>query len=106
MLHKAILVGKDLCQGKKGYETGGIFYGLFIAPKIKYCLTKDNYSIIQEHKTFQEFNDSKQLLDRSQYFRKVQGKKVYALLRKSWKKSFISGTFRPTKMSVCNECND
>ena len=36
-LDKAILVGKNLCQSKKDYETGGISYGLFLAPKIKCC---------------------------------------------------------------------
>ena len=39
VLDKANFVGKNLCQGKNNYETGGIFYGLFLAPKIQYCLT-------------------------------------------------------------------
>ena len=38
-LHKTGLVGKNLLQGKNEYKDGGIWYGLFIAPKIKYCLT-------------------------------------------------------------------
>ena len=38
VLNKAKLVGKNLCQGKNDYKTGGIFYGLFLASKIKYCL--------------------------------------------------------------------
>ena len=33
VLYKANLVGKNLCQGKKVYKTGGIFYGLFLAAK-------------------------------------------------------------------------
>ena len=28
---KAKLVGEELCQGKKDYEVGGIFSGLFVA---------------------------------------------------------------------------
>ena len=32
-LHKAGLVGKGLLQGKNDYKDGGIFYGLFLAPK-------------------------------------------------------------------------
>ena len=32
------LVGKNLLQGKNDYKDGGVFYGLFLAPKIKYCL--------------------------------------------------------------------
>ena len=63
VLDKANLVGDNLCQGKNDYETGGIFYGLCLAPKIKYCLTIDEYGYIKEHKTFKGFNDSKRLLD-------------------------------------------
>ena len=34
-LNKANLVGKNLLQGKNDYNVGGIFHGLFLAPKIK-----------------------------------------------------------------------
>ena len=106
VLDKANLVGEGLCQGKNDYKTGGIFYGLFLAPKIKYCLTIDEYGFIKEHKTFKGFNDSKRLLDRSQYFKRIQGEKISAMLPRSWKKSFDSGIIIPTKMRFCNECND
>ena len=106
VLDKAILVGGGLCQGKNDYKTGGIFYGLFLAPKIKYCLTIDDYGIIQEHKTLKGFNGSKRLLDRSQYFKMIEGEKISALLPKCWKKSFDSGIIIPTKMRFCNESND
>ena len=105
-MDKANLVGEGFCQFKNDYETVGILDGLFSAPKIKYCLTIDDYGIIQEHKTFKGFNDSKRLLDRSQYFKIIKGKKVSALLPKSWKNSFDSRILIPTKMRFCNECND
>ena len=35
VLDKANLVGKNSCQGKNDYKTGGVFYGLSLAPKIK-----------------------------------------------------------------------
>ena len=82
-MDKANLVGEGLCQGKNDYKTGGIFYELFLASKLKYCLTIDDYGIIQEHKTFKVFNDSKQLLDRSQYFKMIEGKKISAMLPRS-----------------------
>ena len=41
-LDKAGLVGKNLLQGKNDYKDGGIFYALFLAPKIKHCLTIKN----------------------------------------------------------------
>ena len=106
VLDKANLVGDNLCQGKNDYETGGIFYSLYLASKIKYCLTIDEYGIIKEHKTFKGFNDSKRLLDRSQYFKMKEGKKISAMLPRSWKKSFDNGVIIPKKMRFCNKCND
>ena len=106
VLDKANLVGDELCQGKNDCETGGIFYGLYLAPKIKYCLTIDDYGIIQEHKTFKGFKNSNRLLDRSQNFKMKEGKKISAMLPRSWKKSFESGIIIPKKMRFCNECSD
>ena len=82
MLDKANLVGEGLCQGKNDYKTGGIFYGLYLAPKMKYCLTIDEYAVIKEHKTFKGFNDSKRLLDRSQCFKMKEGEKISPMLTK------------------------
>ena len=52
VLDKANLLVKNLCQGKNDYETGGFIYGLFLAPKIKYCLTINEFGVIQQHMTF------------------------------------------------------
>ena len=104
VLDKANLVGKKLCQGKIDYKTGGIFYGLSLAHKIKYVLTMDEYGIIKQHITFKGFEDSKRLLDLSQYFDMLEGKKISAMLPRSWKKSFNSGVVIPVKMRRYN-CN-
>ena len=102
MLDKANLVCKNLCQGQNDYKTGGMFYGLFLAPKIKYCLTINELGVIEQYMTFKGFNDSKRLLDRYQYFNMLKGKKITALLPRSWKKSFEIGVIIPTKMRQCN----
>ena len=57
-VRQTTLEGKNLCQGKNDYKSGGIFYALFLAPKIKYVLTIDEFGIIQQHMTFRGFNDS------------------------------------------------
>ena len=106
VLDKANLVGKNLCQGKNDYKTGGIFYALFLAPKIKDCPTFNDFGIIEQLMTFKGFNDSKRLLDRSQYFDMLDGKKISAMLPRSWKKSFNNGIVIPTKMRHCNACKD
>ena len=106
MLDKGNLVGKKLCQGQTEYESGGIFFGLFLAPKTKYCLTIKKFGILQQHVTFKSFNDSKRFLDRSQNFDMLKGKNISALLPRSWKKSFKSGIVIPAKLKRSNECKD
>ena len=106
MLNKANLVGKDFCQGENDYNTGGIFYALFLAPKIKFCSTMDDFGNIQERKTFKGVNDNKRLLGRFQYFNMIGGRKILAMLTKSWKKSFNNRIIIPTKIRQCNECED
>ena len=68
MLYTANLVGKNLCQGKNNYDSGGSFCSLFLAPNIKSVLTISEFDVIQQHMTFKGFNDSNRLLDRSQCF--------------------------------------
>ena len=53
--------------------------------------------------TFKGFNDSKRLLDRSQYFDILEGKKISAMLPRSWKISFDSVNVIPVKMKCCSE---
>ena len=82
VLDKVYLVGKNLCQGKNDYKTGGIFYGFFLAPKIKYCLTINELGVIEQHMTFKGFSDSKRLLDRSQYFNMLKSKNNNSYINK------------------------
>ena len=74
MLDGAKLVGKKLCQGKNDYKTGGSFK-VYFSPLKKYVLTIDNHGILEQHMTFKGFNDSERLLNRSQYFDILEGKK-------------------------------
>ena len=48
------LVGKILLQGKNDCGDGGIFYRLFLAPKIKYCLPMNKFGIIDEKQMLQK----------------------------------------------------
>ena len=100
------LVGNDLLQGKNDYGDGGIFYSLFLAPKVKYCLTINEFGIIEEHKTFKGFGDVNRLLDTKKYFDMQQGKKVIGTFPLSWKKSFESGVVIPSKTRDCEICKD
>ena len=103
VLNKANLVGKNLCKGENDYDSGGIFYGLFLVPKTKYVLTIDEFGIIQQYLTFKRFNDSKRLLDRSQYFDMLEGERISAILPKAWEKWFNNGIAVPVKLRRCND---
>ena len=72
------MVGKALIQGKNDYKDGGVFYGLFLAPKIKYCLTMNKFGVIDERKTFKGFSNVSDNLDRKEYFKMLDGDKLTA----------------------------
>ena len=103
-LDKAGLVGKGLLQDKNDYKDGGIFYGLSLAPKIKYCLTINNYGVIDEHKTFKGFTNVSNNLDRKEYLNRADGGNLIAKVPLSWKKSFSEGVVIPHKMRNCTDC--
>ena len=104
-LDKAGLVGKGLLQSKNDYKDGGIFYGLFLAPKINYCLTINKYGVIDEHKTFKGFTSVSENLNRKEYFNMANGDKLIAKVPLSWKKTFSQGVVIPHKMRNCNKCS-
>ena len=59
--------------------------GCFLHLK-KYCLTPDEYGVIEEHKTFEGLTGSQRLLDRNQYLEMLKSSKIHAKLPLSWKK--------------------
>ena len=103
-IDKAGLVGKSLLEGKIDYKDGCIFYALFLAPKIKYCLTTKNYGVIDEHKTFKGFPNVADLFDGKENFKMIEGDKLIAKVPLSWKMSFTQGVVIPHKMRNCNKC--
>ena len=88
-LDKAGLVGMNRLQGKNDYKGGGIWYRLFLAPKIKYCLTMNKYGVIDEHKTFKGFTNVSDDLNRREYFNMADGGKLIAKVPLSWKKVLV-----------------
>ena len=88
VLDEAILIGERLCQGKDDFDSGSILYSLYLAHK-KNVLTINEYGVIQGKNIFKGCNDSKRLLDRSQYFKRIEGKKISAILPKSRKKHLL-----------------
>ena len=103
-LDKGGLFGKNLLQGKNDYKDGGIFYGLFLAPKIKNCLTINKHGVIHEHKTFKRFTNVSDNSHRKEYFRTADGDNLFAKVPLSLRKSFARGVNIPHKMKKCSDC--
>ena len=101
---KAGLVGRNRLQGKNDYKDGGIWYSLFLAPKIKYSLTINKFGIIDEHKIFKNFTNVSDNLDRKEYFNMARGGKLKAKVPLTWKKSFYQGVLIPHILRNCGEC--
>ena len=87
-LNNAGFVGKSLLQGKNDYKDGGIFYALFLAPKIKYCLIIIKYGIIHEKKCFKGYTNVSDNLERKEDFKMSDGDNLIAIVPLSWKKKF------------------
>ena len=75
ILDKSKIFEESFCQGINDYKIGGMFYGLFLAPKIKYCSSIVEFGIIEEQKTLNGVLDSKNFLDRQEYFKLMNGRK-------------------------------
>ena len=81
VVNKAKLFGGGFCQRKNDYDDDKFFfYGLFLAPRIKFVSTLDRSKIIQTHTTFKGDTDNRRLLDHVQFFEMVEGEKISVLL--------------------------
>ena len=47
-------VGSNLLQAKNDYDDGDIFFGLFLAPKTKYCLTINEFGVMRNIKLLKD----------------------------------------------------
>jgi hypothetical protein len=104
-LLKSGLVGGKLGQGKNDYETGGIFYSLFLGSKIKYCLTIDGEGRIEAHSTFKGFN--KEGLSFENYLEIEKGNNINTKQPLRWQRSFENGVIFRDKIdkefnAACN----
>ena len=104
-LDKSKLIGKELlqCKNDPGSDSD-IFYGLFLAPKIKFCLTINKLGVIDEHKIFKRFAKLSDNSERIEYFKMFECDKLIAKVPSSWKKSFSCGVTIPLNMRKCTDC--
>ncbi|ESP03444.1 hypothetical protein LOTGIDRAFT_171384 [Lottia gigantea] len=93
-LNDAGLVSEnDYCKGKNDYGNGGIIFGLYLAPKVKYNIILTSDGILKEKKTFKGY--SKDKISVEDYIRLANGHDVTNEFKKPWVKSFTNGVVIP-----------
>jgi hypothetical protein len=88
-LKEAGYFGGDLGQGKNDYNNGGIIFGLYLGPKVKYNLVLYDIGILTEKKTFKGYN--KDSLKSEEFFKLSAGETITKDFKTSWKRSFEDG---------------
>ena len=80
------IVVKNRLQSINDDKEGVIWYGVFLAPKIKHCLTINKFGFTDEHKTFKSFSNVSVNSNRKEYFKIAIRGKLIAKVFLSWKK--------------------
>ncbi|ESP02059.1 hypothetical protein LOTGIDRAFT_157200 [Lottia gigantea] len=83
----------DYCKGKNDYGDGGIIFGLYLAPKVKYNIILTSDGVLKEKKTFKGY--SKDKISVEDYIRLASGLDVTNEFKKPWVKSFTNGVVIP-----------
>ena len=87
-LNNSGYVGNKLSQGKNDYVNGGIIYGLYLAPKIKFNIVIEDY-ILKYKYTFK--GCPKNNINFEAYLRLKEGKEFQTTQKKPWSKSLENG---------------
>ena len=101
MLNWLVKIG---CKKKNNYKDGSIWYGLSVALKINYCLIKNKFGNVDEHKTFTSFATLSDNLGRRQCFKTADVGELIAKVPLSWRKTFSQGVVNPHEKRNCSKC--
>ncbi|ESO87867.1 hypothetical protein LOTGIDRAFT_166168 [Lottia gigantea] len=93
-LNEAGLVSEnDYCKGKNDYGDGGIIYGLYLAPKVKYYIILTSGGILKDKKTFKGYSNDK--ISVEDYIQLASGHDLTNEFKKRWENSFTNGIVIP-----------
>ena len=100
------LVGKNLFQSKNDYGDGaGIVYGLFLAPKVKYCIIIDENGILSQKTTFKGYNQNIKNITFEDFLDLEQGKTLKNISKLKWKRE-LAGIKITHRKPGCENCNE
>ncbi|ESO82747.1 hypothetical protein LOTGIDRAFT_155765 [Lottia gigantea] len=90
---RIIRILDDYCKGKNDYGDGGIIFGLYLAPKVKYNIVLTSDGVLKEKKTFKGYSNDK--ISVEDYVQLASGHDVSNEFKKPWEKSFSNGVVIP-----------
>ena len=100
------LVGKNLFQSKNDYgENVGIVYGMFLAPKVKYCIVINQCGILSQKTTFKGFNQNIINITFKDFPDLEQGKTLKNISKLKWKRE-LAGIKIPHRKIGCENCDE
>ena len=100
------LIGKDLFQSKNDYgDNAGIVYGLFLAPKVKYCIVIDENGVLSQKTTFKGLNQNINNITFKNFLDPEQGKTLKNISKLKWKRE-LAGIKIPHRKVGCENCDE
>ena len=106
IISKKGLVGKDLFQSKNDYGwNAGVVYGLFVAPKVKYCIIINDYGILSQKTTFKGLNQNINNITFKDFPDLEQGKTTKNISKLKWKRE-LAGFKIPHHKVNCGICDE
>ena len=99
------LIGKDLYQSKNDYGKRAILYGLFLAPKIKYCIVFDENGILSLKTTFKGYDQNMVGQNFKDFFDLERGDTILGKSKLNWKRD-LHGTKIPQRVFHCPQCDN
>ena len=100
------LVGKKLFQSKNDYgDSAGIIYGLFLAPKVKYCIIIDECGVLSQKTTFKGYNQNINNIKFKDFLDLEQGKTLTNISKLKWKRE-LTGIKIPHRKIGCENCDE
>ncbi|ESP04095.1 hypothetical protein LOTGIDRAFT_171067 [Lottia gigantea] len=95
-LNEAGLVSEnEYSKGKNDYGDGGIIFGLYLAPKVKYNIILTSDGVLKEKKTFKGYSNYKIKVE--DYIQLASGHDVTNEFKKPWVKSCTDGIIIPNE---------
>ena len=92
-------------QSKNDYGKGGTLYGLFLAPKNKYCIVMNENGILSQKTTFKVYEQNMVGLNFKDFLDLERGDTILGESKLNWRKN-LHGVRIPHRVFQCPQCDN